>query len=86
MRDCEAWGLRALLCRNHAPNVAISIVVVAGIGFCFLTSLVDLGSIVALQSLFFAPILLAGGVAATILPLRRADPLETPRPGCTRPT
>src|SRR6516165_7631150 len=64
--------------RNHAPNVAISIVVVVGIGFCFLTSLVNLGSIVALQSLFFALILLAGGVAATMLPLRRADLLATP--------
>ena len=52
--------------RNHAPNVAIGIVLVIGIGFCFLTSLVNLGSIVALQSLFFALILLAGGVAATV--------------------
>ena len=59
--------------RNHAPNVAIGIVVVIGIGFCFLTSLVNLGSIVALQSLFFALILLAGGIAATMLPIRRAD-------------
>jgi amino acid transporter len=64
--------------RNHAPNVAIGVVVVIGIGFCFLTSLVALGNIVALQSLFFALILLAGGVAATALPLRRADLLETP--------
>ncbi len=64
--------------RNHAPNVAISIVLVIGIGFCFLTSLVNLGSIVALQSLFFALILLAGGVAATVLPLRRSDLLATP--------
>ena len=59
--------------RNHAPNVAIAIVLVIGCGFCFLTSLVNLGSIVALQSLFFALILLAGGVAATVLPLRRPD-------------
>jgi amino acid transporter len=64
--------------RNHAPNVAISIVVVIGIGFCFLTSLVNLGSIVALQSLFFALILLAGGIAATVLPMRRADLIPTP--------
>src|SRR5579859_5350360 len=59
--------------RNHAPNVAIAIVLIIGCGFCFLTSLVNLGSIVALQSLFFALILLAGGVAALFLPLRRAD-------------
>ncbi len=64
--------------RNHAPNVAIGIVLVIGIGFCFLTSLVNLGSIVALQSLFFALILLAGGIAATMLPIRRADLIETP--------
>jgi amino acid transporter len=64
--------------RNHAPNVAIGIVLVLGIGFCFLTSLVNLGSIVALQSLFFALILLAGGVAATALPMRRADLIPTP--------
>jgi len=64
--------------RNHAPNVAIGVVVVVGIGFCFLTSLVNLGSIVALQSLFFALILLAGGVAATALPMRRADLIPTP--------
>jgi amino acid transporter len=64
--------------RNHAPNVAIAIVLVIGIGFCFLTSLVNLGSIVALQSLFFALILLAGGISATVLPLRRSDLIETP--------
>ena len=63
--------------RNHAPNNAIGIVVIVGIGFCFLTSLVALGSIVALQSLFFALILLAGGVAAWLLPLRRADLIDT---------
>lgn len=62
--------------RNHAPNVAIAIVLVIGAGFCFLTSLVNLGSIVALQSLFFALILLAGGVAATVLPLRRSDLID----------
>ena len=64
--------------RNHAPNVAITIVLIIGIGFCFLTSLVNLGNIVALQSLFFALILLAGGISATVLPLRRADLIQTP--------
>ena len=29
--------------RNHAPNIAIAVVLVIGIGFCFLTSLVNLG-------------------------------------------
>ena len=64
--------------RNHAPNVAIGVVLVIGIAFCFLTSLVALGSIVALQSLFFALILLAGGVAALFLPLRRPELIDTP--------
>ena len=64
--------------RTHAPNVAITIVLIIGSLFCLLTSLVNLGNIVALQSLFFALILLAGGVAATALPLRRPDLLETP--------
>ncbi len=59
--------------RNHAPNVAIAIVLVVGVFFCYLTSFVNLGNIVALQSLFFALILLAGGVAATFLPSRRPD-------------
>jgi basic amino acid/polyamine antiporter, APA family len=59
--------------RNHAPNVAIAIVLVVGAGFCYLTSFVNLSNIVALQSLFFALILLAGGVAATFLSSRRPD-------------
>jgi basic amino acid/polyamine antiporter, APA family len=64
--------------RNHAPNVAIGIVLIIGAAFCFLTSLVNLGNIVALQSLFFALILLAGGVAALFLPIRRPELIELP--------
>jgi len=71
-------GVAKISDRNHAPNIAITIVLIIGIGFCFLTSLVNLGSIVALQSLFFALILLAGGISATVLPLRRADLIQTP--------
>jgi basic amino acid/polyamine antiporter, APA family len=63
--------------RNHAPNIAIAIVLVIGAAFCYLTSFVNLSNIVALQSLFFALILLAGGVAATFLPGRRPE-LITP--------
>jgi amino acid transporter len=60
--------------RNHAPNVAIAIVLVVGAGFCWITSYVrTLSNIVALQSLFFALILLAGAVAATFLAWRRPD-------------
>jgi amino acid transporter len=65
--------------RNHAPNVAIAIVLIVGAGFCWITSYVTtLGNIVALQALFFALILLAGGVAATLLPLRRPELLARP--------
>jgi len=63
--------------RNHAPNVAVTIVLIVGAAFCWITSYVStLGNIVALQSLFFALILVAGGVAATFLPIRRKDMLE----------
>src|SRR5207302_1834454 len=44
-----------------------------GLAFCILTTYANLTDIVALESLFFALILLAGGVAATFLPLRRPD-------------
>ena len=67
--------------RNHAPLVAIGIVIVIGIAFCILTTYADLTNIVALESLFFALILLAGGVAATFLASRRSDLLL--RPGAT---
>jgi len=59
--------------RNHAPNVAIAIVLIVGAAFCYLTTYVNLSNIVAQQSLFFALILLAGGVAAAFLPSRRPD-------------
>jgi amino acid transporter len=64
--------------KNHAPNVAIGIVLVIGSAFCLLISLVNLGSIVALQSLFMTLVLLAGGVAALFLPIRRPDLIELP--------
>jgi basic amino acid/polyamine antiporter, APA family len=64
--------------KNHAPNVAIGIVLVIGSAFCLLISLVNLGSIVALQSLFMTLVLLAGGVAALFLPFRRPDLIELP--------
>ena len=67
--------------RTHAPMVAIGVVIVGGAAFCVLTGYVNLGSIVAQESLFFALILLAGGVAATMLPRRRAELI--PMPGLT---
>ncbi len=59
--------------RSHAPVVAIGIVIVIGIAFCILTTYANLSNIVALESLFFALILLAGGIAATFLAHRRPD-------------
>jgi amino acid transporter len=59
--------------RNHAPVIAIAIVVAVGIGFCALTTYANLANIVALQSLFLALVLLAGGVAATFLAHRRRE-------------
>jgi amino acid transporter len=59
--------------RNHAPMVAIGVVLVVSIIFCILTVYANLTNIVALESLFFALILLAGGVSATFLAHRRAD-------------
>jgi amino acid transporter len=59
--------------RSHAPVFAIAIVIVIGIAFCILTTYANLSNIVALESLFFALILLAGGVAATFLAHRRRD-------------
>ena len=59
--------------RNQSPWVAIIIVLIIAIGFCFLEVYVNLSNIVALESLFFALVLLAGGVAATFLPITRAD-------------
>ena len=48
--------------------VAIIIVLVIAVGFCFLDAYVNLSNIVAFESLLFALVLLAGGVAATFLP------------------
>jgi basic amino acid/polyamine antiporter, APA family len=59
--------------RNQSPTVAIAIVVAVGAGFCILTTYANLANIVALQSLFLALVLLAGGVAATFLAHRRRD-------------
>jgi APA family basic amino acid/polyamine antiporter len=59
--------------RNHAPMNAIGIVLIVSIAFAILQVYVTLTNIVALESLFFALILLSGGVAATFLPLRRPD-------------
>jgi amino acid transporter len=64
--------------RNHAPMTAIGIVVAIGIAFCILTTYANLTNIVALESLFFALILLAGGIAALFLASRRPELVTRP--------
>jgi APA family basic amino acid/polyamine antiporter len=59
--------------RNHAPIVASAIVFVVGTGFAILTTYADLSSILGLLALFFALILVAGGLAAACLAHRRPD-------------
>jgi basic amino acid/polyamine antiporter, APA family len=59
--------------RNHAPTTAIVIVLIVSILFCLLLAFVNISNIVALEALFFALILLAGGIAATFLAHRRPE-------------
>jgi basic amino acid/polyamine antiporter, APA family len=59
--------------RNHAPTTAIVIVLIVSVLFCLLLAFVNISNIVALEALFFALILLAGGVAATFLAHRRPE-------------
>jgi APA family basic amino acid/polyamine antiporter len=67
--------------RNNAPTVAIATVLAVSICFCAILAFVNIANIVALESLFFALILLAGGIAATFLAHRRADLVK--KPGAT---
>ncbi|HUA05327.1 MAG TPA: APC family permease [Solirubrobacteraceae bacterium] len=64
--------------RNHAPTTAIVIVLIVSILFCLLLAFVNISNIVALEALFFALILLAGGVAATFLAHRRPELITRP--------
>jgi APA family basic amino acid/polyamine antiporter len=59
--------------RNHAPTNAIVIVLIVSIMFCLLLAFVNIANLVALESLFFALILLAGAIAATFLAHRRPE-------------
>ena len=59
--------------RNHAPTTAIVVVLIVSILFCLLLAFVNISNIVALEALFFALILLAGGIAATFLAHRRPE-------------
>lgn len=59
--------------RNHAPTNAIVIVLSVSIAFCLLLAFVNIANLVALESLFFALILLAGAIAATFLAHRRPE-------------
>ena len=59
--------------KNHAPTTAIVVVLIVSILFCLLLAFVNISNIVALEALFFALILLAGGIAATFLAHRRPE-------------
>jgi APA family basic amino acid/polyamine antiporter len=59
--------------RNHAPTNAIVIVLIVSIAFCLLLAFVNIANLVALESLFFALILLAGAIACTFLAHRRPE-------------
>ncbi len=59
--------------RNHAPTNAIVIVLGVSIAFCLLLAFVNIANLVALESLFFALILLAGAIACTFLAHRRPE-------------
>jgi amino acid transporter len=66
-------GLAKVNERTHSPIRAIAVALVATAGITVLVNYVNIASIVANISLFFALILLAGSVAAAALPLRRRD-------------
>jgi len=66
-------GIARVSERNHAPTNAIIVVLLGSIGFCLILGFVNIANIVALEALFFALILLSGGVAATFLAHRRPD-------------
>ena len=58
--------------RTHGPINATGIAVAGGIGFSILATYLNLANIVANLALFVALILLAGAVAALLLPWRAA--------------
>jgi APA family basic amino acid/polyamine antiporter len=64
--------------KNHAPTTAIAIVLAISIMFCLILAFVNIANIVALEALFFALILLAGGIAATFLAHRRPELITRP--------
>ena len=64
--------------KNNSPMFAIGVVLLGAVFFCILTGYVNLGGIVAQESLFFALILLAGAVAAAFLPYRRPELIPMP--------
>jgi len=67
--------------RNHSPVNAIIIVLIVAIGFCLLLAFVSISNIVALQSLFYGLVLLAGGTAAVFIAYTRPELVK--RPGAT---
>ena len=71
-------GVARLSDRTHTPTAAVGIVVAVSLFFCAILATVQIASVVALESLFFALILLAGGVAAACLAHRRPELIRRP--------
>ena len=64
--------------RSHIPLVAMAVALAGSVAFTLVLAFVNLNNVVSLESLLFALILLAGGVAATFLAHRRPDLVRHP--------
>src|SRR6202162_3626476 len=71
-------GLAKVSERGAVPTNAIIVAVAGGIVFALLAAFLNLANIVANLALFVALIILAGGVGATALPVRRPDLILKP--------
>lgn len=71
-------GLAKVSERNASPINAIILAVIVGIGFTILSSVLNIANISANLALFFALVLLAGSIAATVLPFRRPELIYKP--------
>ena len=71
-------GLAKVSERNASPTNAIILAVVLGIAFTIGGSILNIANISANLALFFALVLLAGSVAATLLPYRRPELIYKP--------
>jgi amino acid transporter len=71
-------GLASVNERTSSPTNAVILAVVVGILFTIAGSVLNIANISANLALFFAQVLLAGSLAATVLPFRRPDLIKNP--------